>query len=93
MVLLQRKQYFSKDPEGVQHFLWGPAFSRGCPNAYFYRNSYKLRFSRGGSGPPIPLWIRTCISVQLDSLIWEGGSTFSWGGGPNANSYRNPYHL
>ena len=29
MALLQRKQYFSKDPEGVQHFLGGPAFSRG----------------------------------------------------------------
>ena len=23
MVLLQRKQYFSKDPEGAQHFLGG----------------------------------------------------------------------
>ena len=23
MVLLQRKLDFSKDPEGVQHFLWG----------------------------------------------------------------------
>ena len=28
MVLLQRKLYFSKDPEGVQHFLGGPASSR-----------------------------------------------------------------
>ena len=29
MVLLQRKLYFSKDPEGVQHFLGGggPTFS------------------------------------------------------------------
>ena len=54
MVLLQRKQYFSKDPEGVQHFLGGPAFSRGCPNAYFYRNSYKLIFSRGDPDPLSP---------------------------------------
>ena len=32
MVLLQRKLYFSKDPEGVQHFSGGgggPTFSRG----------------------------------------------------------------
>ena len=31
MVLLQRKLYFSKDPEGVQHFPGGggPTFSRG----------------------------------------------------------------
>ena len=31
MVLLQRKLYFPKDPEGVQHFPGGggPTFSRG----------------------------------------------------------------
>ena len=28
MVLLQRTLYFSKDPEGVQHFPGGPTFSR-----------------------------------------------------------------
>ena len=47
-----------KDPEraqrfrggGVQLVLWGGG---GCPNAYFYRNPYNLRFSRG-AGPPIP---------------------------------------
>ena len=31
MVLLQRKLYFSKNPEGVQHF-------PGGPNSNFYRN-------------------------------------------------------
>ena len=36
MVLLQRTQYFSKDPEGVQHF------QGGGPNANFYRNPYNL---------------------------------------------------
>ena len=29
MVLLQRKLYFSKDPEGVQHFPQGQTSSRG----------------------------------------------------------------
>ena len=45
----------------------GPLFTRGDvqlfpggPNANFYRNPYTyLFFSRGLSGPPIPLWIRT----------------------------------
>ena len=37
MVLLHRKIYFSKDPEGVQHFPGG-----GGPSAYFYRNPYNL---------------------------------------------------
>ena len=48
----------------------GPLFSRGGgvvklfpgrgPNANFFRNPYTyLLFSRGVSGPPIPLWIRT----------------------------------
>ena len=46
MVLLQRKLYFSKDPEGVQHFQGGPTFFQGWggggPNANFYRNPYNL---------------------------------------------------
>ena len=47
MVLLQRKLYFSKDPEGVQHFPgWGSNFFQrgggGGPNANFYRNPYNL---------------------------------------------------
>ena len=60
MVLLQRKLYFSKDPEGVQHLLGGggggPTFSRGGggPNAKFYRNPYNLWFSKGGSPDPYP---------------------------------------
>ena len=67
MVLLLRKLnlYFTKDPEavhyipgGVQLFPWGGG--GGGPNANFYRNPYTyLLFSRGVSGPPIPLWIRT----------------------------------
>ena len=41
---------------GVQPFPGGG----GHPNANFYRNPYTyLLFSRGVSGPPIPLWIRT----------------------------------
>ena len=45
MVLLHKKHYFSKDPEGVQHFTGGgggPTFSKGGPNAYFYLNPYNL---------------------------------------------------
>ena len=46
MVLLQRKLYFSKDTEGVQHFPEGRGsnfFSRGGgPNADFYRNQCYL---------------------------------------------------
>ena len=47
MLLLQRKLYISKDPEGVQHFQGGPTFfggggGGGGPNANFYRNPYIL---------------------------------------------------
>ena len=46
MILLQRKLYFSKDPEGVQHFPGGgPTFSSVCVGGfewYFYRNLYNL---------------------------------------------------
>ena len=70
MALLLRKLYlyFTKDPERVHYFPGGRGVSNffqggggGGPNANFYRNPYTyLLFSRGGgSGPPIPLWIRT----------------------------------
>ena len=36
MVLLRRKLYFSKDPEGVKDY------PGGGPNANFYRNPYNL---------------------------------------------------
>ena len=43
MVLLQRKLYFSKDPEGVQHFPGeGVQLFPECPIANFYRNPYNL---------------------------------------------------
>ena len=61
---------------GVQPFSWG------CPNAYFYRNSYKLRFSRGGIRtpyPPLDLHMHKC-AVGLIDMGGGGGSTFSWGG-------------
>ena len=67
MVLLLRKLYlyFTKDPEGVHYFPgWGGVSNffqgGGGPNANLFRNPCTyLLFSRGGSGPPIPLWIRT----------------------------------
>ena len=65
MVLLLRKLYlyFTKDPEGVHYFpgvgvQLFPGGGGGGPNANFYRNPYNLLFSRG-SGPTIPLRIRT----------------------------------
>ena len=45
MVLLQRRQYFSKDPERVQYFPGGVQlfpWGGGGSNANFYRNSYDL---------------------------------------------------
>ena len=69
MVLLLRKLYlylyFTKDPEGVHYFPGGVSNlfqGGGGLNPNFSRNPYTyLLFSRvgGGSGPPIPLWIRT----------------------------------
>ena len=74
MVLLLRKLYLylTKDPEAVHYFPGGGGGGGGgrgvsnCfkggggPNANSYRNSYTyLLFSRGVSGPPIPLWICT----------------------------------
>ena len=46
----------------------------GGPNANFYRNPYNLCFDRGGgSGPPIPLWFRTCNTVNILSRILLDG--------------------
>ena len=46
MVLLQIKLYFPKNPEGSNIFRGGgggvPTFSRGSPNAIFYRKPYNL---------------------------------------------------
>ena len=59
MVLLLRKLYlyFTKDPKGVHYLPRGcQTFSRGGPNASFFRNPYTyLLFSRGGgvSDPPL----------------------------------------
>ena len=60
MVLLLRKLnlYFTKDPEAVHYFPGAgdcPTFSRGGPNANFYRNPYTyLLFSRGSVRTPYP---------------------------------------
>ena len=66
MILLLRKLdlCFTKDPEGVHYFPGGgggQTFSRGGPNADFFRNPCTyLLFSRGGGCPdPYPLLIRT----------------------------------
>ena len=41
MVLLQRKLYFSKDPEGIQHFPVGGGGGGGS-NFFQVENAYKL---------------------------------------------------
>ena len=65
MVLLQRKLYFLKDLEGVQHFPRGgdPTFSSGgVPMLIAIETHITCDFPWGGgcwSGLPIPLWIST----------------------------------
>ena len=52
MVLLQRKLYFSKpDPEGGQHFLKGPASSRGIQMLISIEPHITCDFPAGGGGP------------------------------------------
>ena len=54
MVLLQRKLYFSKDTEGVQHFPGGPTFSgRGVQMLIAIKTHMTCDFP-GGFGLPIP---------------------------------------
>ena len=63
MVLLQRKLYFSKDPEGVQHFPGGGGsnfFQGGWGVLMLISIETHITCDfPGESGPPIPLWIRT----------------------------------
>ena len=72
MVLLLRKLYlyFTKDPEGVHYFpgVWVQLIPG--PNANVYRNPYNLLFSRGGSGPTIPLRVRTWTMSSYNGTIF-----------------------
>ena len=64
MLLLKRMIYFSKDPEGSNIFQGG--------GSNFYQRGWGVQmlisiethiacdFPGKWSGPPIPLWIRTC---------------------------------
>ena len=60
MVLLQRKLYFSKDPEGVQ-------FSRGRGSNFFLmlisKETHITCDFPGDPDPLSPLWIRTCLRM------------------------------
>ena len=54
MVLLRRQLYFSKDPEGNQHFPGGgggPTFPGGGPNARETHITCDFPGGGGGSGP------------------------------------------
>ena len=42
MVLLQRKQYFSKDPEGFQHFPGGSNIFHGVGGGGPHANLYRI---------------------------------------------------
>ena len=58
MVLLQRKLYFSKDPEGVQHFAGGgPIFSRGIHMLISIETHIACGFPGGFRTPYPPLCI------------------------------------
>ena len=74
MVLLQRKRYFSKDPEGVQHFPGG----RGVQMLISMETHVTCDFpgGRGGGPKPLsPLWIGTCkitsLYVIFAHAIWH----------------------
>ena len=56
--ITERKLYFSKDPEGVQHFPGGGGGGGGS-NANLNRNHITCDF-HGGPDPLSPLWIHTC---------------------------------
>ena len=51
---LQRKLYFSKDPEGVQHFPGVQLFPGGIQMLISIETHITCEFPGGGSGPPIP---------------------------------------
>ena len=54
MVLFQRKLYFSKDPEWVQHFPGGPTFSRGFQMLISIETHIPCDFPGGGVRTPYP---------------------------------------
>ena len=57
MVNFKEIYHFSRFQRGSNIFQGGggcPTFSRGVQLLIPYRNPYNLRFSRGGSGPPVP---------------------------------------
>ena len=61
MVLLQRKLYFTKDPEEIQHFSWGLTFLGGGGGGGGVQMLISIEThitcdfpGEGGSGPPIP---------------------------------------
>ena len=63
MVLLQRKLYFSKDPEGVQHFFLGGGATCDFPG--------------GGSGPAILPPPPSCSAHEVSSRRKLGNTPIS----------------
>ena len=79
MVLLQRKLYFPKDPEVVQHF---PGWEGGVqlfpgggggPNANFYRNPYG-----GGGGGGNPHMVMSISNPYNNEVSYKGTVLFDY---------------
>ena len=62
MVLLQINLYFSKDPEGVQHFLGGGG-GGGVQMLIFIETHITCDFPVGVGTSYPAFWIRTCLVV------------------------------
>ena len=71
MVLFQRKLYFSKDSEGVQHFpgggvqlLPGVEGGGGVQTQISIETLIACDFQGRSPDPLSSLWIRTCFEIQ-----------------------------
>ena len=61
MVLLQRKLYFSKDPEVVQNFPGGGGLTFFL--MLISKETHRTFDFPGDPDPLSPLWIRTCLRM------------------------------
>ena len=68
--VLQRKLYFSKDPEGVQNFPGGPTFTRGGGGVQMLISiETHITCDFPGGGSPIPLWVRTLSRLGFVYIV------------------------
>ena len=71
MVLLQRKLYFSNDPEGVLHFPGGSNFFQGGGGVLIiiFKETHITCDFLGGSGPQIPPSGSAHAKLQFRSVL------------------------